>query len=398
MEDIRNLVTELREKGYYPTIRTITSGIDPEITIDGRRLLMFCSNDYLALANFPKVKSAAIAAIENYGVSTCASRLISGNTDLHEDLENELADFLGTESAIVFTTGYMANSGVIPALVNGINMFRLLKKETIIISEELNHASIIDGCKIAKNRVEVYKHSDTNDLEKKLKKFRSKRKIVITDAVFSMDGDYAPIKSIVGLCRSYNALLMVDEAHSIGVLGKTGRGVTEFFDLEPNEDIPVLMGTLSKAIGSIGGYIAGSKLLIDYLRVTARSYIFTASPLPPASTAAAIQAIREIKNNPKLVTSLNKNADYLRTGLKQHGFDTLNSSTPIIPIVIGDEVKAIKFSDRLFNEGILAPCVRWPAVPKGKARIRCVVMATHTKEHLDTFIEKCKKIKLNFGI
>jgi 8-amino-7-oxononanoate synthase len=392
MKEISETLKIIREKGLYPKIYTISSAIDPEIIIEGKKFLLFCSNDYLGLSNRQFIKDKAIEAINKYGVSTCSSRLISGNITLHNQLESLIANFLQREDAIVFPTGFMTNSGVIPALINGINIFRLFPKKTIIISEELNHASIIDGCSESKTKIEVFPHKDVKYLEIILKKYKKVRKLVVTDAVFSMDGDIANIPEIVGLCKRYEAMLMVDEAHSIGVLGKTGRGVLEHFGL-PFNSIDILMGTLSKAIGSTGGFITGTRDLIDFLRVTTRSYIFTASPLSPSSTAAAIAALEFIDKNSSIVESSKSNSNYLRNELRKMNFDILNTETPIIPIMLYDEQKAIKFSNILFQNGVLAPCVRWPAVPKEKARIRCVVMANHTKEQIDKLIEICEKAR-----
>ena len=388
MKQIVKTLNLIYEKKLYPQIPTLCSAADPEIIIGGKKVLLFCSNDYLGLANHPMIKEKAKVAIDKYGVSTCASRLIAGNTELHNQLEKLIALFLNREDAVAFSTGYMTNTGVISAVVKGINVFNLIPQKTLIISEELNHASIIDGCKLSGAKIIIYPHKDIRALEKILKKYKRIRKLVITDAVFSMDGDIAPIPNIIELAKKYNAITMVDEAHSIGILGETGRGVLEHFNL-PFESIDILMGTLSKAIGSIGGYITGSKDLIDFLRVSARSYIFTASPLPPPSTAAAIAAIEYIKNNPSLVESSRRNAEYLRTKLKENKFNILETQTPIIPIMLFDEQKAIKFADILLQNCILAPCVRWPAVPWGKARIRCVVMANHTVSQIDKVVEAC---------
>lgn len=388
MKQIVKTLNLIREKKLYPQIHTLSSAADPEVVVEGKRMLLFCSNDYLGLANHTAIKERAKEAIDKYGVSTCASRLIAGNTELHNELEKLIAIFIHREDAIAFSTGYMTNIGAISALIKGINVFNIIPQKTLIISEELNHASIIDGCKLSQAKIIIYPHKDMRILEKLLKRYRRIRKLIITDAVFSMDGDIAPIPDIIELAKKYDALIMVDEAHSIGVLGKTGRGVLEHFNL-PFDSVDILMGTLSKAIGSIGGYIAGSKDLIDFLRVTARSYIFTASPLPPPSTIAATAAIEYIMNNPSIVESSRRNAEYLRLKLKENKFDILSTQTPIIPIMLYDEQKAIRFSDILFERGILAPCVRWPAVPWGKARIRCVVMANHTLSQIDRLVETC---------
>lgn len=396
MEYIINALDDIRSRGLYPKIRIIESAIDPEIVIGGKKILMFCSNDYLGLANHSRVKKSAIAAIEKYGVSTCSSRLISGNTDIHEELEYELSHFLNVESSMVFPTGYMSNAGVIPAIVNGVNLLKIINKKTIIISDQLNHASIIDGCRLAKTKIYRYEHRNIRALEKILKRHRKLRKLIVTDGVFSMDGDIIDLPTMIELKEKYNALLMIDEAHSIGVLGKTGRGITEYYQIDSSK-VDILMGTLSKAIGSIGGYIAGSKALIDFLRVTVRSYIFTASPLPPASTAAALEALYLMQEDQSYVASLKNNSDYLREQLRKAGVDILDSQTPIIPVMIGDEREAIDFSEDLFSHGILSPCVRWPVVPKGEARIRCVVMANHTREHLDYLVKTIVDLKRKNG-
>jgi 8-amino-7-oxononanoate synthase len=388
MRQIKKTLDMIRQKNLYPRIHTLSSAADPEITVDGKKILLFSSNDYLGLANNKSIKEKAKQAIDAFGVSTCASRLIIGNTDLHNQLERCISDFLHREDAIAFTTGYMANMGVIPALVKGINIFNLIPQKTVIISEELNHASLIDGCKLSETKLVVYPHKNTNALEKILKKYKRTRKLIVTDSVFSMEGDIAPLPEIAQLAKKYDAMTMVDEAHSIGVLGKTGRGILEHFSM-PFDSVDILMGTLSKAIGSIGGYITGTKDLIDFLRVTARPYIFTASPLPPASTSAAIAGIEYIKDNPSIIESSQRNAEYARVKLTENGFDILNTRTPIIPLMVYDEQKAIRFSEILLENNIFAPCVRWPAVPWSKARIRCVVMANHTLSQIDKLIGSC---------
>jgi 8-amino-7-oxononanoate synthase len=392
MKYIQEALDEITTKLTYPVIPTLQSAADPEIMVDGRKILLFCSNDYLAMANHPDVKKAAHQAIDTHGVSTCASRLVAGNTDLHNKLERLIADFLHREDSVVFPTGFMTNSGTISAVVKGINAFRVFPKKTVIISEELNHASIIDGCTLTKAKVEQYPHRDMKALERLLKKYRNERKLVISDAVFSMDGDIAPVDVMVGLKKKYDALLMVDEAHSIGVLGKTGRGVLEHFGL-PFDSVDILMGTISKGIGTMGGYVAGSKVLADFLRIMARSYMFTASPLPPPLTAAAIASFNFIIKNPLRVEMLRVQSEKLRIAFRKNGFDILDTETPIIPLMLYDEKKAINFSKCLFDEGVLAPCVRWPAVEKGRARIRFVLMATHTDEQIQRLVDACVKVR-----
>ncbi|MDD5618498.1 MAG: pyridoxal phosphate-dependent aminotransferase family protein [Candidatus Omnitrophica bacterium] len=391
MQYIYETIREFKQKISYPDIPTLESAADVETNINGKKVLLFCSNNYLGLANHPAIKQAAIAAIDRYGVSTCASRLVAGNTLLHNELESTIANFLHRDASVVFSTGYMTNSGAIVALALGINMFRNVKKETVIISDELNHASIVDGCRPTKTKIEQYPHKDMKKLEAILTKHRHERKIIVTDAVFSMDGDMAPLPDMVILAKKYDALLMVDEAHSIGILGKTGRGILEHFGL-PWDSVDILMGTLSKAAGSVGGFIAGSQELIDFLRIIGRSYMFTAA-LPPPTAAAAIASFNYIKTHPELVKSLHDNAEYLRSSFRKNNFDILDTETPIVPLIIGSEEKAIAFSRQLLAEGILACCIRWPAVEKNKARIRLVLMSDHTIRHLDTLVDKCAIIR-----
>lgn len=400
MEQIKKFLKFVQENKLYPDVKLISgSPTATEIVINGRKILVFCSNDYLGLANSALLKKAAHEAIDKYGVGSGGSRLISGNTDIQIELEKTIAEFKGGESAITFSTGYMANTGAIPAIMDVIgNIKKLgnkiiaipLLKKNIILSDELNHASLIDGCRLTHAEIVVYKHKNVKDLENKLKKYKSRRKLIVTDGVFSMDGDIAPLPDIVRLAKKYNAITMVDDAHASGVLGKNGRGTTEYFGLKES-DIDIIMGTFTKAFGGVGGFIVGSKDLTDFLRITARSYIFSA-PIPPVISASLIMAIKETRNNTKLRENLWSNATYLKNNLKKMGFDTLSSETQIIPVLIGEEAKAIQFSGLLFEVGILAPCVRWPAVPWGKARLRLTVKATHTREQIDKLLENIEEI------
>lgn len=387
---IKEILKYAEKHRLYPENKTIELN-EPETIVDGKKVLLFCSLNYLGLANHPTVKQAAIEAIQKYGVGAGGARLVSGNYELHTLLEKKVAQLKREEDALIFQTGYVTNIGVIPALLNlpKLGPFSFLDEKGVIFSDELNHASIIDGCKLAKCEVVIYKHRDMNDLEMKLKRYKNRKKLIITDSVFSMDGDIAPLPEIVKLAKEYKAMTMIDEAHATGILGERGGGATNHFHLEGQID--VVMGTLSKAIGCLGGYVAGKGYLIKYLKAATRPIIFSVA-LPPAIAAAAIAAIDEIQKNHELRKKLWNNANYLRENLQKLGFNTLNSETPIIPIFIGDEKKAIRMAELLFKKNIYAPCIRWPAVPKGKARIRFLVMATHTKEQIDILLNACEKI------
>jgi len=388
-EEINKLLNFVEKKNLYPEIKNIELN-EPETFVNGKKVLLFCSLNYLNLANHPKVKKAAIRAIEKYGVGAGGSRFISGNFEIHNLLEKRIAEFKREEAGLILHTGYVTNVGIIPALMNfpKIGNFSFLEKK-LIFSDELNHASIIDGCKLSKAKVIIYRHNDMKDLEEKLKKYNHARKLIITDSVFSMDGDIAPLPEIVKLARKYNALTMIDEAHATGVLGERGAGATEYFHLEGQID--VVMGTFSKAFGCFGGYVVGKERLIKYLKAANRPSIFSVF-LPPAIAAAILVALEEIENNKEIRKKILENAAYLRTNLRKIGFNTLTSETQIIPILIGSEEKAIQFANFLFGNGFYAPAVRWPAVPKGKARIRFTVMTKHTKEQIDKLLNACEDI------
>ncbi|MEK6691102.1 MAG: 8-amino-7-oxononanoate synthase [Nitrospirota bacterium] len=377
---------ELNQKSLLRTLRRINSAQGPRVKIDGREIILLSSNNYLGLANHPRVKEAAIRVIEKYGFGSGASRLISGNMTLHEELEERIADFKGTEAAILFNSGYTANIGIIPALVG---------KGDFIYSDELNHVSIIDGSRLSSAEIRIYPHKDMTVLEELLKKDKNNgRKLIVTDTVFSMDGDIAPLKDIYNLSQRYSAFLMVDEAHATGVLGSKGRGAVEHFALK-GENI-IQMGTLGKALGTFGAYIAGSKDLIVYLRNKARSFIYTTS-LPPAVAAAAIEAINIIAEDNSLIKGLWDNRKVFIDGLHSLGFDTLSSETPIIPVLAGNIHKALEMAETLYEECIYAPAIRPPTVPEGSSRIRTTVMANHTKEDIEAALSAFRKIKNGKG-
>ena len=374
-------LAELREKGLFKNIKTIESAIDAEITIDGKKFLNFCSNNYLGFANDNKLKEEAKKAIDNYGVGPAAVRTISGTLDLHIELEKELAKFKKVEAAILFQSGLCANIATIPVLVGS---------EDVIFSDELNHASIIDGCRLSKAKVVVYRHCDSKDLEEKIKEnFSFRRKLVVTDGVFSMDGDIAPLDEIYKVSNKYGCMLMVDDAHGEGVLGLSGRGIVDHFKLHGKVDVEV--GTLSKALGVVGGCVAGKAKIVEILRQKGRPFLFS-SAMTPADTRAAIEAIKILEKSDRQVKKLWDNAKYFKDHMRKLGFDIGNSVTPITPIMLGDAKLAVEFSKKLYEEGIFAVAIGYPTVPMGKARIRVMLSAAHTKEDLDRALDKFEKV------
>jgi 8-amino-7-oxononanoate synthase len=392
MKQIKEFLDWVDANRLYPDLMVIKGGAETEVAINGKKVLMFSSNNYLGLSTHPKVIRAAIDATKKYGVGSGGSRLLSGNMDIHRRLEERLTRFKGAEDAIIWPTGYSGNVGTISAVINlmKIGPASYLRRKSIVISDELNHASIIDGCALSKAKVAVYKHRDADDLKRKLKKYANRRKLVVTDAVFSMDGDIAPLDKIVPLCKKYGAMLMVDEAHSTGMLGKNGHGLIEHFGFKPVEDVDIVFGTCSKALGGIGGFVVGSKDLIKFLRIASRSYMFSAAMMPGCA-AALIAALDLIEKEPRIREKMWENVNYLKEGFHQMGFDTLDSETQIVPIFIGAEQNAITFSRLLLEKGIYGPCVRWPAVEKEKARIRFTVMSTHSKQQLDHLLYSCRQ-------
>jgi glycine C-acetyltransferase len=342
-----------------------------------------CSNNYLDFANNEKLKKGAIEAIEKWGVGPGAVRSIAGTLEIHNKLEKELAEFKGAEDTLVVQSGFNANQAVIPAIMG---------KEDAILSDELNHASIIDGVRLTKSKKYVWKHKDVASLEEALKKADeegARRKLVITDGVFSMDGDIAPLDEIAKVSKKYNALVMVDDAHGEGVLGKNGRGIVDHFGL--HDDVDIEVGTLSKAFGVVGGFIAGKKVLIKYLKQKARPFLFSSS-LSPAETGAALAAVRYLKETGDPVKKLWDNGKYFQKKIKSLGFDIGNTMTPITPVMLYEAKTAKEFSKKLYEEEIFASAIGFPTVPKGKARIRVMISASHSKEDLDFAIEKFEKI------
>ncbi|QDQ02597.1 8-amino-7-oxononanoate synthase [Lysinibacillus fusiformis] len=371
----------IEEKGLKRKLRSFSTGNESEVMMNGKKFLLFSSNNYLGLATDSRVKKKASGGIKKYGTGTGGSRLTTGNFVIHEQLESEIAVLKETEAAIVFSSGFLANIGVISSV---------MKEGDIIFSDAWNHASIIDGCRLSKANTIVYEHADMEDLERKLKQSHGNgKKLIVTDGVFSMDGDIAPLPEIVALAKEYNANIMVDDAHATGVLGNEGRGTADYFGLK--DEIDFIVGTLSKAIGAEGGFVATSSLAKQYLLNTARSFIFQTG-LSPSAIEAAREGILIIQNEPERRIQLLNNAQYLRLKLGEYGFVIGQGDTPIISLLVGNSHKAMQFSEKLMDEGIFIPAIRPPTVPKGSSRLRITVMATHTMEQLDMVINKIKKI------
>ena len=372
LEWIKEELSQIHDKKLFRLLTELETGQSPEVTIDGKKYVLLGSNSYLGLSVDPKVVEAARLALEKYGTGSGGSRLVSGSSDLHRVLEHRIAEFKNTEAAILFSSGYLANIGTISALVGS---------NDIIYSDELNHASIIDGARLSRASVRIYKHLDLNHLKELLESDKDKncKRLIVTDSVFSMDGDLVPLPELVEISERYSCMLMIDEAHATGVLGKRGSGATEHYGVE--DRVPVVMGTLSKAIGSLGGYIAGSQVLIDFIRNRVRSYIFDTS-LPPASVAASIAAIDIIQNEPERREHLWNLVNQFKSGITETGLTILPSHSAIIPVLIGEAEPALNFAKALREYGVFTPAVRPPSVPHGMCRIRVTIMAKHNERHI----------------
>jgi len=385
-EKCRNftIVRQLMASGIYPFFKELESEQAPEITIKGKKFIMFGSNNYLGLANDPRMKLAATDAIKKFGTGVAGSRFLNGNTVLHRELERKLAAFKGREAALIYATGYQMNLGVISALVG---------KGDFAVIDKLDHASILDGCRLSQGELRRFKHNNPDDLERVLKEIGPRHgKLVIVDGVFSMEGDIAPIPEISRICRKYGARLMVDDAHATGVLGKTGRGTCEYFGLT-HKDVDLVVGTCSKSFASVGGFAVGSEEIIHYIQHVSRSMIFSAA-LPPASVAAISKAIDIIEEEPQRIKKLWDNSKYLMKRFKDIGLNTGETQTPIIPVIIGDNEKTFMLWRMLYDRGLFTNPVVSPAVPPKRALIRVVATATHTREQLDralNIFETCVK-------
>lgn len=386
---ITDELTALKDQNLYNNIRTIGSPQGAWLVVDGKRVLNFCSNNYLGLANHPRLVAAAKEAVDKYGVGPAAVRSIAGTMDLHLQLEQRLAAFKGAEACITFQSGFTANLATISALVG---------KEDVIFSDSLNHASIIDGSRLSGAKIVRYDHNDTESLREVIaneKKTGFRRAMIISDGVFSMDGDVAPLADLVAVADEENYLLMVDDAHGEGVLGKGGRGIVDHFNLHHKVDVEI--GTLSKAFGVVGGCVAGDKTLVEWLRQRGRPFLFSSAMTVP-DVAACIAAIDLLEESTELVDRLWENARYFKAEMKTLGFDTGLSTTPITPVMLGEAPLAQQFSRSLFENGVFAMAIGFPTVAKGKARIRVMISAAHTKDDLDQGLAIFKKVGKDLGV
>ena len=368
----------LKENRLFREIKDRASPQGSKIKLGGREYVNFSSNDYLGLANHPYIINEVKKALDEYGSGSGASRLLSGGSILHKELEDKTAQFKETESALVFNSGYAANSGIIPAITD---------KDDMIFSDELNHASIIDGCRLSKAKTVIYRHKDLSHLEDLIRKEDAKNKIVITDTVFSMDGDIAPLAGIYDICKKNNAILYIDDAHGTGVLGN-GRGALSHFNIKP-EPWVIQMGTFSKALGSFGAFVTGNREVIEWIQNTARSFIFSTA-LPSCVIAASIAALELIKNDSELIKKLWENRDRAASDIKDSGYDIMGSETPIIPLKTGNVEDTLRISRHLYEKGLFAPAIRPPTVIE--PRIRITVTASHTDEDIEKLIEALKKV------
>ncbi|MCX7785391.1 MAG: pyridoxal phosphate-dependent aminotransferase family protein [candidate division WOR-3 bacterium] len=381
------IVERAKRTGFYPYFRALDSEPDRRVVIKGKELIMLGSNNYLGLTTHPQLKEAAIKAIEKYGTGCTGSRFLNGTLDLHEELEHKLAEFFHKEDCIVFSTGFQTNLGVISSLV---------RKGDVAIVDKLDHASIVDGCQLSYGRSVRFLHNDMKDLERVLSSLdKDCGKLIIVDGIFSMEGDIIDLPNVVRLAKKYKARVMVDDAHSVGVLGKRGAGTAEHFGLEDSVDL--IMGTFSKSFATIGGFIVGDKKVITYIRHQARSLIFSAS-IPPPAVATVLAALEIIKNEPERRKRLWHNTNKMLNGFKKLGYNTGTSCTPVIPLIIGDDTKAINFWHDLYEGGIFANPVIPPAVPPGRSLIRTSYMATHTDEDLDEALSIFEKVGKKAGI
>lgn len=379
-------ISRIRQAGLYRQMKVCHSPQGARVKAGNREVLMLSSNSYLGLCTDTRLKEAARKAVEMYGTGAGGSRLISGTSPIHRELEAQVAFFKGTEDALIFSSGYMANAGVISSVAD---------KNWVIYSDRLNHASIIDGCRLSGAQTVVYEHGDVNDLENKIRRYPSKQGLIVTDALFSVDGDLAPLPALVAMARRHGLLLMVDEAHATGVLGKNGGGAAELFGIKDGIDIST--GTFSKALASEGGFVAGSAALIDYLINTARSFIFSTA-MPPAGAAVSLAALDIVRTEPQRRSTLMERAAWLRDSLGRAGFDVANHPTQIISLILGEPRTATTFSDRLMEKGIFVTAIRPPTVPAGTSRLRISLMATHTRADLEYAASEITAVGRELGV
>ncbi|WP_333871546.1 8-amino-7-oxononanoate synthase [Desulforamulus putei] len=386
MYNFAEALESIKKKGLYREMFYLDAAQGPHTLVDGKKMLLLSSNNYLGLCNDDRLKEAAIATIREFGVGSGGSRLTTGSYKLHRELEERLARFKGTEACLVFSTGYAANLGTIAGLTD---------KEWVVFCDRLNHASIIDGCRLSGAKLVIYKHCDMSDLENKIKRYHTGKGLIVSDGVFSMDGDIAPLAEIVKLAKKYSLMTMVDDAHATGVLGPNGGGTVDYFGLE--DEVDIQMGTLSKAFASEGGYIAGKQILIDYLRHKAKSFIYSTA-LAPHNIAVALKALELIQKEPERRKSLLEKSRWFRGELVKNGFDVPTNNTPIIPLMVGEADKAVTFSRILYDEGVYVPAIRPPTVPNGSSRLRFSIMATHTDEDLAMALQKSIVIGKELGL
>ncbi len=377
----------VRGLGLYTYFRKISSGQDPVVKMDGQEIIMLGSNNYLGLTSHPEVKAAAAEALATYGTGTAGSRFLNGTLDIHVELEDRLAEFMNREAALTFSTGFSVNLGVISSLID---------RHDVVILDNLDHACILDGARLSYGRVLKYKHNDMESLEERLRSVGSDRApMIVVDGVFSMEGDVANLPEIVELKRRFGARLMVDDAHGIGVMGEHGRGTAEHFGLEDQADL--VMGTFSKSLAAVGGFVVGDRPVIEWVKHRARSLMFSASP-PPASVATVIKALEIIAREPERRETLWDHTRYMKHEFENLGFDTGDSESPVLPLVVGEDLTAFKMTVRLQEEGVFANPVITPAVPANRALIRTSYMATHTREHLDRALEAFAKVGRELGV
>jgi glycine C-acetyltransferase len=377
----------LKDEGLYRKLRILEDEQKPQTTFDHRSVVNLSSNNYLGLTTHPRLRERALEATRKYGVGTGSVRTIAGTMDIHMELERRLAEFKNTEAVVVFQSGFAANAGTVSAV---------LGKDDVVVSDELNHASIIDGCRLSRAAIKVFPHKDVDAARKILRSLpASQRKLLITDGVFSMDGDLGPLPQLCGLAEEFGCIMMVDDAHASGVFGRNGRGTIDHFGVHGRVDIQV--GTLSKAIGVLGGYVAGTRALIEFLYHRARPFLFSTSH-PPGVAAACIAAIDVLLEEPKIIDRLWENTRFFQSGLKALGFNTGASEGPITPVIVGDGALAMTLSDRLFDAGVFAQGIAFPTVAVGKARVRTIVTATHTRDELQFALDAFASVGRSLGI
>src|SRR5689334_212146 len=384
---LANEIASLKEQGIYRTLRQLSGEQGAHATFDGRSVVNLSSNNYLGLTTHPKLRAAALKATEELGVGSGAVRTIAGTMDIHMELERKLAQFKNVEAVVVFQSGFTCNAGTVSSI---------LTREDAIISDELNHASIIDGARLSRATIKVFPHKDVDAARKILQELpATQRKLLITDGVFSMDGDLGPLPGLCEIAEEFGAIMMVDDAHASGVFGKNGRGTIDHFGMHGRVDVQV--GTLSKAIGALGGYVAGSRALIDFLHHRARPFLFSTSH-PPSVAAACIAALDVLEQEPQIIDRLWENTRFFKAGLQGLGFNTGLSESPITPVIAGEGARAMKLSDRLFEEGVFAQGIAYPTVARDKARVRTIVTATHTRDELQFALDTFAKVGRELGI